>query len=313
MSDVACLGIMVADALGRPIDTIPDKARLQLFDQMELHTGGCAVNTGIALAKLGIDVSIIGKVGQDGFGDFLVKEIEKHGGDTAGVVRDADASTSFTFIMIASDGERRFLHTMGANATFCIDDVNLDIVKQAKILHVAGSYLMSTFDGEQTAEVLKQTKAAGVITSLDTAFNDRTKDWLGTIGPSLPYLDYFLPSIEEAEQISGLSQPADMARFFRDKGCKVSAIKCGRAGCYVLSDDVEVSHPIYRVDTIDSSGAGDSWVAGFLAGVIKSWPLDKAALFGNAAAAHCVQAIGCTAGVKSLEEILAFQEQNAKL
>ena len=307
MSDVACLGIMVADALGRPIDTIPDKARLQLFDEMELHTGGCAVNTGIALAKLGMSVSIVGKVGEDGFGDFLVNEITKHGGDTAGVVRDKAASTSFTFIMIASDGERRFLHTMGANATFCIDDVNMDIVKRAKLLHVAGSYLMSTFDGEQTAEVLKQAKAAGVTTSLDTAFNDRTKDWSGMMAPSLPHLDYFLPSIEEAERISGQSKPADMARFFRDKGCKVAGIKCGREGCYVLSDDVEVAFPIYKVDTVDCSGAGDSWVAGFLTGVLKGWPLDRAAQFGNATAAHCVQAIGCTAGVKSLDEILAFQ------
>ena len=308
MSDVACLGIMVADAIGRPIDTIPQKARLQLFDQMELHTGGCAVNTGIALAKLGTDVSIIGKVGEDGFGDFLINEIEKYGASAAGVVRGSDSSTSFTFIMVASDGERRFLHTMGANATFCIDDVDMEIITQAKILHVAGSYLMSTLDGEQTAEVLKQAQEAGVTTALDTAYNDRTEDWLGMMAPSLPYLDYFLPSVEEAEQISGQSKPADMASFFRDRGCKVAGIKLGREGCYVKSDDVEVSFPIYKVGTVDSSGAGDSWVAGFLSGVLKSWPLDKAAQFGNATAAHCVRAIGCTAGVKSFDEIVAFQD-----
>ena len=308
MSDVACLGIMVADALGRPIDTIPEKARLQLFDQMELHTGGCAINTGIAMAKLGNDVTVIGKVGADGFGDFLIKEIEGSGASAAGVVRAANTSTSFTFIMIASDGERRFLHTMGANATFNIDDVDMDIVRHSKILHIAGSYLMSTFDGEQTAEVLRRAKEAGVTTALDTAYNDRTKDWLGMMGPSLPYLDYFLPSIEEAEQISGHHEPEDMAKFFRDKGCKVAGIKLGREGCYVKSDDVEVKYPIYEVDTVDCSGAGDSWVAGFLTGVLKGWPLDKAALFGNATAAHCVQAIGCTTGVKSFEEVLAFQE-----
>ncbi len=312
MSDIVCLGIMVADALGRPIDHIPDKGRLALFDQMELHTGGCAVNTGLAMAKLGNDVTIVGKVGNDGFGEFLINEIERGGASAAGVVRGTDASTSFTFIMIASDGERRFLHTMGANATLCLDDIDMDIVRGAKILHVAGSYLMSTFDGEQTAEVLRQAKDAGVTTSLDTAFNDRTEDWPGTIKPSLPHLDYFLPSIEEAEQISGYADPKDMARCFREWGAKAVGIKLGRKGCYVLSDDVEVRLPIYRVKTVDCSGAGDSWVAGFLTGVLKGWPLEKCAKFGNASAAHCVQAVGCTTGVKSFEETLAFLRERER-
>ena len=106
MSDVVCLGIFVADALGRPIDTIPAKARLQLFDRMELHTGGCAVNTGIAMAKLGTDVGVIGKVGDDGFGDFLIKELKTAGVDTKGVVRDAKSSTSFTFFWLTGGKPR---------------------------------------------------------------------------------------------------------------------------------------------------------------------------------------------------------------
>lgn len=310
MSDVVCLGIFVADALGRPIDTIPEKARLQLFDRMELHTGGCAVNTGIAMAKLGTDVGVIGKVGDDGFGDFLIKELKADGVNTKGVVRDPKTSTSFTFIMIASDGERRFLHTLGANATFCIDDVNMGIVKKAKLLHIAGTFLMPTFDGEQTAQTLQKAKAAGVITSLDTAYNDRLKDWLGVIKPSFPHLDYFLPSIEEAERISGRKEPKEIAQFFRDLGCKNVGIKLGREGSYVLTADGEVRVPIYKVETVDSSGAGDCWIAGFLTGVLKKWDVERAARFGNAVAAHCVQAIGCTAGVKNLKEVLAFQKKH---
>jgi len=305
MSDVVCLGIMVADAIGRPIDAIPEKARLQLFDQMELHTGGCAINTGIALAKLGVSTGVIGKVGQDGFGDFLISEAKRHGIDTRGIIKDEKASTSFTFIMVSSDGERRFLHTFGANATLCRDDVNMDIVKEAKVLHVAGSFLMPTFDGVQTAEVLKEAKAAGVTTTLDTAYNDRLEDWLGTIEPCLPYLDFFLPSIEEAERISGMSEPADMARFFMGRGCGAVGIKLGREGCYLLAD-TEIRHPIFQVETIDSSGAGDCWIAGFLAGLLRGWDLDRCSLFGNATAAHCVQAVGCTTGVKAFEDVARF-------
>ncbi|MBM4050254.1 MAG: sugar kinase [Planctomycetes bacterium] len=311
MSDVVCLGILVADAIGKPIDTFPEKARLQLFDRMELHTGGCALNAGIALAKLGTLTGVIGKVGDDGFGDFLIGEAKKHGLDTAGVVRDKKVSTSFTFIMVASDGERRFMHTLGANATFCAKDVNMGIVKKAKILHVAGTFLMPTFDGAQTASVLKAAQKAGVTTSLDTAYNDRLKDWLGTIRPCFPHLDYFLPSVEEAERISGQKRPEDMAKFFKDEGCRVVGIKLGREGCYVLGETA-VCVPIYKVETVDSSGAGDCWIAGFLTGVLNGWDLEKSAKFGNAVAAHCVQAIGCTTGVKPLAEIEKFQKR-AKL
>jgi len=307
MSEILCVGIAVADAIGRPIDTVPEKARLQLFDRMELHTGGCAVNTGIALARLGADVGVACKVGTDGFGDFLEKELRGHGVDTRGLVRDDEVSTSFTFIMVASDGERRFLHTYGANATFCFDDVDLDLVRQARFLHVAGSYLLPTLDGEQTAAVLREARAAGATTSLDTAFNDRVTDWLGLMAPCFEHLDYFLPSIEEAEKISGLSDPGDMARSFIERGCRNVVIKLGREGSMGILNGVEVRKPIYQVQTVDSSGAGDCFVAGFLTAIHKGWGPEESLSFGNAVAATCVQAIGCTAGVRSLDETRRFQ------
>ncbi len=309
MSQVVCVGILVADAIGRPIDTIPDKARLQLFDQMELHVGGCAANAGIALAKLGVKTSVIGKVGADGFGDFLIKAIGDWGVDTRPIVRDKKASTSFTFIMVSSDGERRFLHTIGANATFTDKDVDMSVVKKAKIMHVAGSFLMPTFDGAQTAKVLKAAQKAGVTTSLDTAFNDRTTDWLGKIKPCFPHLDWFMPSIEEAEKISGKKDYRDMARFFRGSGCKNVAIKLGRDGSYVLTDTEEAHIPIYKVKTVDCSGAGDCFAAGFLCGQLKGWSAEDSARFGNAVAAHCVQAIGCTSGVTCFEDIRQFMKR----
>lgn len=306
--DVLCVGILVADTFGTPIDTIPEKARLQLFDRMELHIGGCAANTGIALAKLGAWVGVIGKVGCDGFGEFVRRTLLSHQVNADGVVRDSKTSTAFTFIMVASDGERRFLHTFGANATFCADDIDLELVKKAKILHVAGTYLMPTLDGEQTARILKAAKDAGVTTCMDTAFNDRIEDWASIMEPCFPYLDIFIPSVEEAEKITGLTEPKEMVRYFRSKGCSIAGVKLGSGGCHILADDGEAHIPIYKVDAVDTSGAGDSWAAGFLTGLLKGWGTLTCAKFGNAVAAHCVQAVGCTAGVKSLDEILAFQK-----
>jgi len=306
--DVCCLGILVADVFGSPIDEIPPRGSLRLFDHMELHIGGCAANAGIAMAKLGLKTSVLGKVGDDVFGTFVVNTLKNAGIDARGVVVDGKASTAFTFVIVGADGQRRFLHTMGANATLCEGDVSLDILKQAKILHVAGTMVMPTFDGEQTAHVLQKARAAGVTTCMDTVFNDRIKDYMPVIGPCLPHLDMFLPSIEEAERVAGASDPAQIVRRIHEKGVGIVAVKLGPKGSYVFGHGEEAYVPSYRVRVVDTSGAGDCWVAGFLLGQLRGWPLVESARFGNAVAAHCVQAFGCTAGVRDLETTRAFQK-----
>ncbi|MEZ4517966.1 MAG: carbohydrate kinase family protein [Chloroflexota bacterium] len=127
---VLSLGIMVADVVGRPVTEIPVPGRLSLVDEMSLHTGGCAVNTATVLARLGIPVEVAGKVGDDPFGDFLVAELTKRGIGRDGVRRDATAGTSATMVMVAPDGERRFVHYIGANAHYTLDDVDMDLVEE---------------------------------------------------------------------------------------------------------------------------------------------------------------------------------------
>lgn len=307
--DVACLGIMVADIVARPVTELPARGQLALVERMELHTGGCAVNTGIALAKLGRRVSVLGKVGQDGgqggFGDFVCDVLANYGIDTSGVARDPRANTSATMVMVDPQGERTFLHYLGANATLCADDVDFDVVKQAEILHVAGSFLMPTFDGQQTAEVLKRAHELGVKTSLDTAW-DSTGKWFSTIEPVLSHIDYFVPSLEEAIQIAGRDDPEDVADFFLGYGMEIVALKMGAQGCFIKSAEETIRLPAYRVQMVDATGAGDCFAAGFLAGLSMGWDLERTAKLANGAGAACVTAMGATTGVRSLEETLAI-------
>jgi len=307
--DVVCLGILVADAMGKPIDQVPEEDRLGLFERMELHVGGCAANTGIGLARLGARVRVVGKVGRDGFGDFVIRHLESEGIDADAVVQDPSVSTSFTFVMISSQGRRRFLHCPGANASFSGPDIDMRSVLEARILHIAGTYLMSTFDGEGTAEVLERAKAAGMITSMDTAYNDRIDDWWRLIEPCLPYLDYFLPSFEEAERITGSDDPVAMARLLKQHCPGVVGVKLGPEGFLLKTDGGEEILPPYSVEVADASGAGDAFVAGFLRGLLLEWPPERCARLGNAVASFCIRAVGCTTGVRSLEETLAFMDE----
>ncbi len=306
--DVVCIGIMVADVLARPVSRLPERGKLDLVERMELHTGGCAVNTGIALAKLGIRTAVIGKVGQDGFGDYIIHTLQRHGIDTSGVRRDQVANTSATMVMIGPDGERSFIHYLGANAELREADVDLDLVKQARIVHIAGHNLMSRFDGADTAAVLAKARQLGVQTSLDTAW-DATGRWLRLIEPCLSHLDYFVPSFDEAQMIAGRQDPAEVARFFLDYGIRIVALKMGEQGCYVTDGEQAIRLPAYPVQPVDTTGAGDCFAAGFLTGLIQGWDLERTARFANAVGAMCVTAIGATSGVQNLDATLHFLQE----
>jgi len=310
MADVTCLGILVADVIGKPVEQLPERGKLALVDRMELHIGGCASNTGVGLAKIGVKTAVIGKVGDDGFGDFLINALERSGVDCTGIVRDKQSLTSATMVMVHGDGERSFLHYIGANATLRESDVDYDVVKSSKILHVAGAFLMPGFDGEPTARVLKRAKELGVTTSLDTAWDSRG-NWMKLLEPCLPYVDYAVPSIEEARMCTGKYDPPDVAKALMDKGVGVVALKMGDEGCYIRSKDVELYIPIYRVDAVDACGAGDAFAAGFLAGIVNGWDLERTGKFANATGALCVTAIGATTGIKdqtTIEAFIAMQE-----
>jgi sugar/nucleoside kinase (ribokinase family) len=308
--DVTCLGILVADVVGKPVEQLPDRGKLSLVDRMELHGGGCANNTGIGLAKIGIKTAVIGKVGNDGFGDFMVNSLRASGVDASGVVRDSSTATSATMVMVHGDGERSFIHYIGTNACLSEDDINWDIVKNSKIFHIAGSFLMPGFDGQPTANVLKKAKELGVTTALDTAWDSKGQ-WMKLLEPCLEYVDYAVPSIEEARMVTGKHDPADVAKVLMDKGVGIVALKMGSEGCYIKSADSEVRLPIYRVNAVDATGAGDAFAAGFLAGIANGWDLERTGKFANATGAFCVTALGATDGIKdqaAIEKFIAEQE-----
>jgi len=305
MAQVACLGILVADVLARPVDEFPERGRLVLVDRMELHTGGCAGNTAIGLSRIGVSASVIGKVGRDGFGDFYLAVMEREGVDASGIARDESANTSSTMVMVHGDGERSFIHYIGANGTLRAEGIDLDRASGAKILHVAGAFLMPALDGEPTARILREARRRGLTTSLDTAW-DGSGRWMKSIEPCLAHLDYFLPSIEEARMIIGGGAPQEIAEAFLARGVGVVALKMGEDGCYAASRTERVHMPAFAVEAIDATGAGDAFAAGFLAGVVKGWSLRETARFANAVGALCTLAIGTTAGIRSMEATLEF-------
>lgn len=309
MSDITCVGILVADVLGKPVDRLPEKGKLGLVENMSLQIGGCAANVVIDLARLGLKSNIIGKIGDDNFGKFLLNILNSECVDVTGLRIDRNVSTSASMVMISGDGERSILHSFGANARFSFDDINLDIVKKSKILLIAGTFLMPDFDGEGTEKLLKFAGENGVICCMDTAWDSKGQ-WLKKIESSLKYLDWFMPSYDEARELTGDSKPEDIAMFFQSKGVRNVIIKLGSEGCYTKPlNETGYYVPAYtNVEVIDTSGAGDSFCAGFISGLSNGWDILQCSKFANAVGAHCITKIGTTTGIRSAEETLEFMK-----
>ncbi|MBK7405565.1 MAG: carbohydrate kinase family protein [Phycisphaerales bacterium] len=304
------IGIATVDAVARTIERFPAPGGLQVFDELTTATGGCAVNTTLALARLGIGADIITRVGCDPNGDFVLDELARHGVATDRVVRDPERGTSFSFVAVHPGGERSFLHTPGANARIAATDVPDEALAGRPIVFVAGAMVMDRLDGEPAAALLARARAAGARTMLDTVFVEglSTREWRARIGPALPHLDDFVPSLPEALAISGEAEPLDAAEFFRREGVRRVAIKLGEHGALCLDEAGGVNHvPAFRVGrVVDATGAGDCWCAGLIAAFLAGEGLPTAAALGNAVAAMAITGPGATGAVPSLQEARAF-------
>lgn len=302
--DVICLGILVADAIARPVETLPASGSLALVDEISLRGGGCALNTASVLARLGLDAGVAGKVGADPFGEFLLGLLRSRGVDRRGVVVDPAAPTSATVVLVDAAGERTFLHVPGANGRVGREELDLDLLFDARALHLAGALVMPELDGEPAAEILAGAHGRGLLTSLDTVW-DATARWERVL-PALPHVDVLAPSLAEGRAISGEREPAAVAAWLRSRGAGTVALKLGVDGCYAAGEGFEGLVAAFPVRPVDGTGAGDAFVAGLLYGTLAGWPLERAARLANAVGALATTAVGAVEGVPSAAETLAF-------
>lgn len=305
MSNIVCLGITTVDIIAKPVNIMPENGKLTLVDKIETHTGGCAVNTSIDLSRIGQDVGIISLVGNDTFGNYVKSELKNEKVNVDGLSYTDRAANSASIVLSNKDGERSFIHCLGTNGIFTEKDINMKIIEDCKYLFIAGALLMPAFDGEPTAGILKKAKELGKYTILDTAWDSMGR-WMTVIKPCLPYIDLFIPSIDEARMLSDKNEEKEIADDFLRLGAKNVVIKLGSKGCYVKNDNIEFYSKSFNVNCIDTTGAGDAFVAGFITGLSSGWNIKECAEFANATGAFCVREIGASVGIKSKEEILSF-------
>lgn len=313
IKNIACVGILVADIIADGFESLPQNGVLSRLKGTPIHNGGNAMTAAINLNKMGVNSKIIGKIGNDIYGKYLKECLINQNIDTRGLKIDENAQTSVSIVLLSPDGERTFLHCTGSNGTFSETDIDYNIINECDIVFVSGSFLLDTFDGAETAAFLKKCKEMGKTTFLDVCWDSQNR-WDKIMDMVYPYIDFFMPSIDEAKMLcSGESEPNKIADAFMSKGVANTIIKLGSKGSFIKAngDKVGTYYPAIKgVTAVDTTGAGDSFCSGFLASYARGFDLDTCMKTATAAGGLCCSKKGATSGTKSYEETVKFWEDN---
>lgn len=308
-TEVLCVGIIVADHVCTPIDHVPAAGELVLAEGMLLTSGGCAANTAVDLAKMGIRTSIVGRVGDDLFGNIVREMLTRDGVETSGVINTPGADTSQTLIIIVKGEDRRFVHTFGANARLTADDISAERLQGIKVLYVGGYLLMPNLHQDGLVQLFKKAQAAGVKTVLDVGIPG-PGEYTSRLTELLPHVDVFLPNDDEAQIMLGESDPCQQALRFHEMGAKMVVITCGEHGSFLVNDEERLESGIFKMDYVDGSGSGDAFDAGFIAGMLRGLDARGCLTMASALGASCVRSVGTTPGVFTAKECELFLQNN---
>ena len=304
--DVLCVGLMLVDILARPADAGLFTRDTTWADDIRMCTGGDALNEAIVLSKLGIKTGLTGRMGDDGFGHFALNAAAACGIDISGVRVLPEERTVVSIVLIDGSGDRHFLCSRGNIHNFCYEDVDPELLGRAGIVNIGSLISMPAFDGEGAERLLSEARARGAVTCADVSGASRK---LHQMVGELNQLDYFMPSLDEAVEIAGRADPDACADAFLKHVRKAVVIKLGAKGCLIKTHAERIALPGFQVRAIDTTGAGDNFVAGFLAGLSRGLSLRECGLFANAAGAIATTQMGATSAATGVMGVAEFLSQ----
>jgi sugar/nucleoside kinase (ribokinase family) len=313
MKTVVSMGVHILDILGRHVSEIPPGQNIGLIDEIRITVAGTAAGTSVDLAKLGCNVIAVGAAGDDEMGNILLGIMNRYGIDTSHMRRKKGVQTSGTMLPIRPNGERPALHVMGTNATFSFEDVPQDIVKKADYVHIGGFYLMPNFDGEDTVKALKVAREGNAVTTMDV-LGVKQDNMAEKILPAMPYLDFFMPNLEEAQMITGLTDVDQLCDFFLEAGAKHTILKMGERGSLIKNQaGMRLRVPAFQVEVVDTTGCGDAWTGGFIAGLSRGMSIEDAAKLASACGSLVATGLGSDAGIVDFDSTMKFAQTNPTL
>ncbi|MCE5260050.1 MAG: carbohydrate kinase family protein [Chloroflexi bacterium] len=349
-----CIDIMPEiDAQTARSSTFLAPGRLTEVSGVVFSTGGAVSNTGQALYKLGINVRLAARVGDDALGNLIRETLGRTNPAFSAMPGvGCGEPSSFTLVIAPPGIDRTFLHCPGTNNTFGAEDIDEALLGEVRLFHFGYPPLLRRMyadDGLELTAIFKRAKAQGATTSLDMSLPDISKpsgqaNWPLILKRALPYVDLFMPSIEELLlmlrrqrymelietvgaggmlQALSTAEIVGLAEEAMALGAKIVVVKLGNRGVYIRTngrladlgrgDPADLANwrsrelwaPCFKVHVVSTAGSGDATIAGFLAGMLKGQTLEAAANSAVGVGACNVEAMDTTSGIRSWDETQA--------
>lgn len=298
--DIVVVGDLNADLVLRGAGT-PRFGQVEtLVEDATLTLGSSAGIFACAAARLGLRAAIIGKVGQDALGDFVLHELTQRNVDVSGVVRDHAIKTGIS-VILSQGQDRAILTYAGSIAALQLADIDQTLIAQAHHLHLASYYLL---DGllPGVPQLFAAARAQGLTTSLDTNY-DPHEHWQTGLDAVLAQTNVLLPNQTEVQALTGEAQIEAAARQLAVRVPTV-VVKCGAAGAVGCqgNDVIAVDSPL--VEVVDTTGAGDTFDAGYIYGMLAGWSMERSMRAACICGALSTRADGGTAAQPTVSQLL---------
>jgi sugar/nucleoside kinase (ribokinase family) len=305
------MGDMVADIVASPLERLPEPGESVMTEQIAVFPGGNALNTAVALRRMGDPVAMTGSLGDDAVGALLLAHLQALGLDVRGVRREPGGTTASTFILRAEGEDRRFISALGVGAEFTGEHVSAELIPEGGVVLVAGYLKLSAWDDEALLDLLRQARSkknCRVVLNVCIVRNSG-------VDPTrclrlLEHVDVFVPNEDEARIITGETTVARQARALRQAGARLTVITRGEKGLYAEDGKQAVTMGAFQVPVVDPSGCGDCFTAGLVAALRRGRDTVSMLKLGSAAGALGVTALGCTNGVPPFREVERFLQKH---
>lgn len=301
--DVLAIGELNVDMIMTGMKSMPVPGREILAESCQVVLGSSTAICASGIARLGLVTGFLGKLGNDDFGHVVLRGLAENGILTDEVIIDKHIQTGIT-VSLSMAQDRALVTCLGSIEALEVSDIEDSVLKNARHIHVGSFYLQNGLRQGLTA-LFRKAKSLGLTTSLDAGW-DESGIWDGGIREVLPYTDLFFPNETEALHITGKDNVNDALMELSDY-CSGVVVKCGSRGALTLSGGRFVESPAYlHLKVVDTTGAGDSFNAGFIYGFLKGNDVETCMKYGNACGSISVTRIGGATSCATLDEVNAL-------
>lgn len=309
--DCVCAGIATWDTLFTGVDRDLMEIDGILAGGYYASSGGDAVNAAVSMARLGLRTAVCASLGTDSAAQLVIHELEEAGADCSYLHQSAAVHTAAPAILVDPDGERHIIRVPeNGNHFFTQDMVSDELLEKSRHLHLASANVLKRLDGKPLGVLFARAHEKGLTTSMDASY-DRAGNWMKNIEDALKNCDIFIPSFQEAAIYAASRDLDEICAFFSQFPLKIFGVKLGEKGVLVTDFRETWKLPtLYKKKPVDTTGAGDAFLAGFVGAWLKGYDIPSCAYAGSAQSYSVLGAVGANTSAGTWEDAMELLKEN---